>query len=40
MKKTLELTERIYATLRICDSDVHNTVGAIYDFFLKIVAHA
>ena len=40
MKKTLELTERIYATLRICDSGVHNTLGAIYDFFLKIVAHA
>ena len=40
MKKTGQLTEPIYAIMRICDSDVHNTVGAVYDFFLKAMAHA
>ena len=40
MKKTLELTERVYAIMRICDSDIHNTIGAIYEFFLKAMAHA
>jgi len=40
MKKTVQLTEPIYAIMRICDSDVHNTVGAVYDFFLKAMAHA
>jgi len=33
MKKTGQLTERTYATMRICDSDIYNTVGAVYDFF-------
>ena len=39
MKKTGQLTERIYATMRMCDLDICNTVGAVYDFFLKAVAH-
>jgi len=36
MLKTVELTEPVYAHLRICDADIHNTIGAIYDFWLKI----
>ena len=36
MKKTVKLTEPVYAHLRICDSDVYNTIGVLYDFWLKI----
>ena len=36
-KKTTELTEPVYAHLRICDADIHNTIGSIYDYWLKIL---
>ena len=36
MKKTVELTEPVYAHLWICDSGVYNTIGILYDFWLKI----
>ena len=39
LKKTTELTEPVYAHLRICDADVYNTIGAVYDFWLKITGH-
>ena len=32
-KKTGQLTERIHATMRMCDSDIHNTVSAVCVFF-------
>ena len=39
MKKVLELPQPIYCILRICDADVYNTIGAVYDYFLKILGH-
>ena len=35
MQKTVELTEPTYAHLRICDTDIYNTIGAVYDFWLR-----
>ena len=35
MKKTVELTEPVYAHLRICDANVYNTIGVLYDFWLN-----
>ena len=36
MQKTVEITEPVYAHLRICDTDIYNTIGTVYDFWLKI----
>ena len=34
--KTVELTEPVYAHLWICDTDIYNTIGAVYNCWLKI----
>ena len=36
MQKAVELTEPVYAHLWICDTDIYNTIGTVYDFWLKI----
>ena len=39
-KNAVELTELLYDHLWICDADVFNTIGAVYNYWLEVTVYS